>query len=448
MSTMSGMSGLTPCLTVSQLNEEIRELLEEGYPYLQVRGEIAEWKPAPSGHIYFSLVDAQARIRAVIWRNTRLRIVSLPRSGDAVVVTGRISVYPPRGEYQLVVEGLKADGAGGEREKLLALYNALAAEGLFEAARKRPLPLIPNAIGVVTSASGAAIHDITRTLERRFPGFHLILVHARVQGAGADEEIARALRRLAEDGRAEVILCGRGGGSADDLAAFNSERVVRAMAAMPVPVISAVGHEIDMTLADLVADARASTPTAAAEMAMPEKSVLVERLTRLRQRLWLAMRAVLRRQREKGLALSARLTHPKRRIEQARLRCDDLQQRLLTGMQGEIVRLRREVGHRDGRLRLWGQSRPLALRRARVAYLEQLLLRRMRMELAGQRERLRVLQARLQAISPLGVLTRGYALVMDEAGGIVRQATTCAVGARLRVRLAEGSLVVRVEGNA
>ncbi|MBF0340630.1 MAG: exodeoxyribonuclease VII large subunit, partial [Magnetococcales bacterium] len=283
------MPGLAPCLTVSQLNEEIRYLLEEGYPYLQVRGEITDWKMAPSGHIYFSLMDAQARIRAVIWKATRFRITALPRSGDAVIVTGRISVYPPRGEYQLVVEGLRPDGAGGEREKLLLLHARLAAEGLFEPGRKRPLPLLPRAVGVVTSASGAAIHDITRTLDRRFPGYHLILVHARVQGEGAPEEIVRALRRLAEDGRAEVILCGRGGGSAEDLAAFNSEIVVRAIAASPMPVISAVGHEIDTTLADLVADARASTPSAAAEMILPEADMLLARLNNCASRLQTAM---------------------------------------------------------------------------------------------------------------------------------------------------------------
>ncbi|GAB0056379.1 Exodeoxyribonuclease 7 large subunit [Candidatus Magnetaquicoccaceae bacterium FCR-1] len=433
-------------LSVSQLNEEIRALLEEGYPYLQVRGEIADWKPAPSGHVYFALIDPQARIRAVIWKTTRLRIPTLPRSGDAVVVTGRISVYPPRGEYQLVVEGIKSDGAGDERERLLALHARLSAEGLFAPARKRALPLLPRAIGVVTSASGAAIHDITRTLARRFPGFCLLLAHARVQGAGADEEIARALRRLAADGRAEVILCGRGGGSADDLAAFNSEIVVRAIADSPVPVISAVGHEIDVTLADLVADARASTPTAAAELAMAEKSLLVERLSRLRERLALAMRGVLRSRREKGVALASRLTHPRRRIDQDRLRCDALQERLHGAMRMVLARWDKEVAFRAERLNQWGRGRPLALRVARLVYLEQLLIRRMRQELALHRERARLAEVRLLAISPLGVLARGYALVRDEQGGLARRAGAYPAGSRLRVTLAEGELRVVVTG--
>ncbi|MBF0261046.1 MAG: exodeoxyribonuclease VII large subunit [Magnetococcales bacterium] len=438
------MRELTPCLTVSQLNEEIRALLEEGYPYLQVRGEIADWKPAPSGHVYFALIDVQARIRAVIWKTTRLRIPTLPRPGDAVVVTGRISVYPPRGEYQLVVEGIKSDGAGDERERLLALHARLSAEGLFAASRKRALPLLPRAIGVVTSASGAAIHDITRTLARRFPGFSLLLAHARVQGAGADEEIARALRRLAVDGRAEVILCGRGGGSADDLAAFNSEIVVRAIAESPMPVISAVGHEIDVTLADLVADARASTPTAAAELAMPEKRLLMERVARLRERLVLTMRGMIRSRRESGLALAARLTHPRRRIDQARLRCDALQERLQGAMRQLLARRAKDVAFRAERLTQWERGRPLALRAARLIHLEQLLIRRMRVELALHRERARLSEARLGAISPMGVLARGYALVRDEQGGIVRCAAACPSGSRLLVTLAEGELRVVV----
>ncbi|MBF0126979.1 MAG: exodeoxyribonuclease VII large subunit, partial [Magnetococcales bacterium] len=261
---------LAHCLTVTQLNEGIREILEEGFPYLQVRGEITDWKIHPSGHIYFSLMDTQSRIRAVVWRGNRARIATLPKAGDAVLVTGRIAVYTPRGEYQLIVEGLRLDGAGGEREKMRLLHARLSAEGVFDQARKRPIPFLPAAIGVVTSASGAALHDISRTLERRFPSCHLILAHARVQGEGAPEEIVLALERLIVDGRAEVIICGRGGGSVEDLAAFNSELLLRAIAASPVPVISAVGHEVDLTLADLVADWRAATPSAAAERVLPE----------------------------------------------------------------------------------------------------------------------------------------------------------------------------------
>ncbi|MBF0213246.1 MAG: exodeoxyribonuclease VII large subunit [Magnetococcales bacterium] len=444
MKWKSNVIGLADCLTVSQLNEEIRDLLEEGYPYLQVRGEIADWKMAPSGHVYFSLVDPQSRIRAVIWKTTRVRIPSLPRSGDAVVITGRITAYPPRGEYQLVVEGLRPDGAGGEREKLLALHAKLSAEGLFDPDRKRPLPLLPKAVGVVTSASGAAIHDITRTLDRRFPGYHLILSHTRVQGEGAPEEIAHALQRLIADGRAEVILCGRGGGSAEDLAAFNAEIVVRTIAQSPIPILSAVGHEIDVTLADLAADARASTPSAAAEMAMPEQAALLARLQALESRLRSALQSRLRTRRETLRTWRARLIHPRRRIEQARLRCDALQQRLILALHQQVSRRRQSAIHLTARLENWGSGQPLALATARLGHLEKNLVRESRRLLKHHRDRLRLLDARLTAISPLNVLTRGYALVQDEQGTIARNAQHYPPGTALQVTLASGMLMVQV----
>ncbi|MBF0613701.1 MAG: exodeoxyribonuclease VII large subunit [Magnetococcales bacterium] len=436
------------CLSVSQLTEEIRELLENGYPYLQVQGEVVDYKMAPSGHIYFTLADAQARIRAVIWKATRTRIPTLPRSGDGVIVTGRITVYAPRGEYQLVVEGVRPAGAGSEREKWLALHARLSAEGLFAPERKRPLPLLPRAIGVVTSPTGAAIHDIIRTLDRRFPGYHLILAPARVQGEEAPEEIARALFRLARDGRAEVILCGRGGGSADDLAAFNSERVIRAIAASPIPVISAVGHEIDVTLADLAADARASTPSAAAEMAMPEWNTLTARVQGGQQRLRTAMTTRLRTKQEQLKLTRSRLIHPRRRIEQTRQRCDELQIRLLMAMKGVVNRHRHATRHQTTRLTGWAEGHPLAVRTARLDRLHNRLLHQINRQIQYHRETVRLLQARLTAISPLEVLTRGYALVQDEQGTLVRDARRYPPGTRLRIRLAQGELTVQVTTHA
>ncbi|MBF0438892.1 MAG: exodeoxyribonuclease VII large subunit [Magnetococcales bacterium] len=438
------MTGPSHCLTVSQLNDEIRELLEDEFPYIQVRGEIADWKIPPSGHIYFSLADSQSRIRAVIWRATRTRIPTLPNSGDAVVVTGRIAVYSPRGEYQLVVEGLRPDGAGGEREKLIALHKKLAAEGLFDQARKRPIPFLPATVGVVTSASGAVIHDITRVLDRRFPGYHLLLAHARVQGEGAAEEIAAALSRLIQDGRAEVILCGRGGGASDDLAAFNSEIVVRAIAASPIPILSAVGHEIDTTLADLAADARASTPSAAAELAMPEQLALMERLDGNQTRLIRAISNKLRSKQERLAALRLRLIHPRRRIEQSRQRCDELEQRLIQAIHALLQRQKMAQHHLLVRLGTYGQSHPLAIRAARIGFLQVALSRAMQNLLQRQNERHRLLQARLIAISPLQVLTRGYALIQDKQGILLRSSQQVQPGATCRVILAEGELTVLV----
>ncbi|WP_130472584.1 exodeoxyribonuclease VII large subunit [Candidatus Magnetaquicoccus inordinatus] len=210
-------------LTVSQLNEQIRQLLEGGLPFVRVRGEISDLHQPASGHLYFTLLDAQSRIRAVVWRASRARLRVIPKSGDSVLITGRMALYPPRGEYQLIVEALQPAGAGSERERFLQLFARLQGEGLFAEARKRPLPFLPSCIGIVTSATGAAIHDMVRVLEQRVSGYHLLLSPARVQGEGADRELVEALQRLWRDGRAEVIICGRGGGSAEDLAAFNSD---------------------------------------------------------------------------------------------------------------------------------------------------------------------------------------------------------------------------------
>ncbi|MBF0178815.1 MAG: exodeoxyribonuclease VII large subunit [Magnetococcales bacterium] len=432
------------CLTVTRLNEAIRDMVENGFPYLQVRGEVADWKVHPSGHIYFVLMDAGSRIRAVIWRGNRLRIPNLPKGGEAVVVTGRIALYVPRGEYQLIVEGLRLEGAGGERERMLALHAKLGAEGLFDPARKRRLPMLPAAVGVVTSASGAAIHDITRTLERRFTNFHLILAHARVQGEGAAEEIVRALTLLIRDGRAEVILCGRGGGSAEDLSAFNHESVVRAIATSPIPVISAIGHEIDVTLADLAADARASTPSVAAELAMPEKAVLLARLDALRARLLRVATVGLTRRAERLKVSQGRLLHPGRRIEHARLRCDELEQRLHLAVRALLQRRRQTALHLTTRLNGWPANRQLALHAARLERAQGRLTDLVNTRLASQWEKLRLLQVRLEAISPVQVLARGYALVWDDQGRILRSPTLTHPGATLRVRLAEGEMSVTV----
>ncbi len=441
---MESPTPLSHCLTVTQLNEEIREHLEEGFPYIQVRGEVADWKIPPSGHIYFTLMDAQSRIRAIIWRATRVRLTTLPKSGDAVFITGRIALYAPRGEYQLIVEALRPDGAGGEREKMVRLHAQLSQEGLFDAARKRPLPLLPATIGVVTSASGAAIHDITRTLDRRFPGYHLILAHAKVQGEGADLEIVNALQQLIQDGQAEVILCGRGGGSAEDLAPFNSEIVVRAIAESPIPIISAVGHEIDITLADLAADARASTPSAAAELAIPEQTLLNDQLHALRSRLTRALTTQLSQQQSRFNALTTRVIHPRRRIDQSRLRCDELEQRLTATMHRVLKQHQQAQQQATARLNDWSHNRPLALITTHLQQTQARLMRAIHPLHQRQQEKYRSTASRLAALSPLNVLTRGYALVQDTQGQAIRSTQTVQIGSTLRVILAQGELSVAV----
>ncbi|MBF0282961.1 MAG: exodeoxyribonuclease VII large subunit [Magnetococcales bacterium] len=432
-------------LSVAELNEGIRRMLEDGFPYVRVRGEVSNLKLPPSGHVYFTLGDGEAQIRAVIWRAAAHRMTARPKDGVKVLATGRIGVYPPRGEYQLVVEGLQVEGIGGERERLLQLHRRLAAEGLFDEEEKRPLPFLPEAVGIVTSRSGAALQDVIRVLTTRFPGFHLILAHATVQGENAPREIVAALERLNLDDRAEVIICGRGGGAAEDLAAFNEERVVRAIAGSSVPVISAVGHEVDLTLADLAADWRAPTPSAAAERAMPEREGLREELRDHRRRLREAMGREVERRRERLKGMIQRLRHPRSRMEQARLRCDEWTERLQVAFHLTLARRGERLHRLDQRLTAWPLGEYLPYRRLLLTAQAQRLTQSMARDGMQRREHLATLVGRLTALSPQAILDRGFAIARDGEGRIVRDAAQLAPGESLSVTLARGGVEVRVE---
>ena len=427
-------------LSVAELNERIRALLEEGFPHVRVRGEISDLRAPASGHVYFQLIDRQSRLRAVVWRGTRARLGMIPRSGEAVMVTGRIVVYPPRGEYQLIVEAMRPDGAGAERERFLRLFSQLKAEGLFDEKNKRPLPFLPQTIGVVTSASGAAIHDILKVLERRFPGFHLILCHATVQGDQAPAEICAALDTLVRDGRSQVIICGRGGGSADDLSCFNTEIVARAIANSPIPVVSAVGHEVDLTLADLAADARAPTPSAAAERVMPDRGPLVARINTLQQRLFQGLRNQHKKEQQRLDHLRNRMRHPQRHLEQNRLRCDELTQRLILAAHPPLRRHQQTLAALANRLHAWPNSGYFVLRRARLGHAKEQLPTAARHLLARHRQGVLNLVARLEGVSPVAILQRGYAIVRDQKEQIVRDSQTLTRGEILRITLSRGTL--------
>ena len=428
-------------LNVTQLNERIRDLLEDALPFVQVRGEISDLHKPSSGHLYFTLVDKQSRVRAVVWRSSRQRLRIVPRSGEAVQITGRIAAYPPRGEYQLIVEGMQTAGAGTERERFLQLFASLKAEGLFDTERKKALPFLPEYIGVVTSASGAAIHDIKRGLDTRFAGYYtLIAESARVQGQGAAAEIIQALQRLINDGRSQVIICGRGGGSAEDLAVFNNETVVRAIAASPIPVVSAVGHEVDWSLTDWVADARAATPFAAAEQVMPEKKELLAKLASLRQRLLQATLAMIQQQRHAVKLGQQRLVHPRRKIEFFRVRCDELTQKLIPAEQRFLRYRRQRLTELSSRLSAWARGPTMVILRQRLKHAQQGLERAMQQHLEHGRQKHKNLNARFNSVSPLAVLQRGYAIVYDQQGLLPRDTNALQTGEKLRVILAHGEL--------
>jgi len=358
-----------------------------------VVGELASVSRAASGHVYFTLSDKSASVDCVLWRSDAFRLTFQPRQGDEVVVRGRMGVFARSGRMQLYASAMKPVGAGAAQKALEALRRKLAAEGLFAAERKRPLPFLPSVVGVVTSRTGAALHDILVTLRRRFPGVHVVLSPSVVQGADAPRSIVAALARLEAFGRSDVVIVGRGGGAAEDLAAFNDEAVVRALSRFPVPVVSAVGHEVDVSLCDLVADLRAATPTAAAEAVVPVRSELLSTVDTTAHRLRSAAQRRVGELRMGVEAASGRLRHPAARIAELRQRAD------------------------------------------RCAML---LERALRATVSIPARRLAELASALDALSPLAVLERGYSLAADASGRLVRDAGELKPGDRVELRFHRG----------
>ena len=409
-------------LSVERLIGGTTNCLERNIGEIYVAGEVGSLSRAASGHCYFSLCDQRAQIRCVVWKRNADRFGFALAEGLAIVCRGTLGIYPRDGKLQLYVQSAEESGRGAEALALEALRRKLAAEGLFDPARKRPLPRLPRRIGVVTSRSGAAIRDVVRAVHRRCP-VDILLADARVQGAEAPRMIAEAIRNLCETD-VDLIIVGRGGGSASDLAAFNDERVVRAVAECSVPTISAVGHEVDISLTDLVADARASTPTAAGEMAVPDRAEWRARLEKEERRLGREMSHSLRAARQELDGLAGDATGALRAsLARRRRALDELWRRL----EGRHPRAR------------------LGLDRARLRELEVKLDRIVRLRLERGRRSLSTASATLDALSPLRVLDRGFALATAD-GALLRDARDADVGELVELRLRRGSLSCRVEG--
>lgn len=431
-------------LTIEALVRIATLLLEEKIGLVWVEGEVSGLKTPGSGHLYFALKDDRAQVNAVMWRSTAARLRFRLEEGKRYLVRGKLGIYPESGKFQLYVEAAEPAGLGAAALALEQLKQRLAAEGLFATERKRPLPRLPRRIGVVTSPSGAAVRDVLRTIERRFPT-PVLIAPTRVQGDGAAAEIAAAIARIGRVAGIDVVIVGRGGGSAEDLSAFNDEQVVRAIAACPVPVVSAVGHEVDVTLADLVADVRAATPTAAGELAVPERGVLREELRRIEARLAREARVSVGAWRARLDRIASRLGDPRRRLERERQRLDDA-----LGRAGELVRAgldarRRALARLELRL---GELHPRARIQADRARLDELAGRARAAAaaaLARRRREFEAAAARLDAMSPLKVLDRGYAIALAEGARVVTDAATLAAGDALEVRVARGAIDARVE---
>ena len=441
--------GDLPVLSVSQLTRHIRGLLEESLPMAAVEGELSNVKRAASGHVYFNLKDEGAQIRCVMFRAAAASLRFDPEDGLQVILRGRLSVYEQRGEYQIIVLVLEPKGAGALQLAFEQLKRRLEAEGLFDPARKRPLPYLPRAIGLVTSQHGAAIRDVLQVLERRFPGLPVLIRSSAVQGEQAAEEIAQAiadLNRVAGHNHLDVIIVGRGGGSVEDLWAFNTEVVARAIAASKVPVVSAVGHEVDFTIADFVADLRAPTPSAAAELVVPVRLELLAGVQDLRARLLNRIAGRVRQSRERWEGLRARLDSPEALLGQMAQQLDALDERLVTHGFNRMARWRDRIHSGSQRLALLRPDRFNKHHRANVRQLERRLAPALRRHVGTLRERLAAQMELLGSLGPLTVLKRGFAVVRRPDGFVVRSVTQAQPGDDLRVHLQDGSLDLTVRG--
>jgi exodeoxyribonuclease VII large subunit len=442
-------AGKRDIYTVSRLNREVRALLERGLGSLWLEAEISNLARPSSGHWYFSLKDAAAQVRCCMFRQRNMLCAFAPKDGQKVLVRTRVGLYEPRGEYQLVIEHMEDAGLGALKRQFEELSAKLAAEGLFAPERKRPLPMIPKRIGVITSPTGAAIRDILHVLARRFAAVPVLIYPVAVQGAAAAAEITAAVRLAGRRAECDVLILARGGGSLEDLWAFNDESLARAIAASPIPIVSGVGHEIDFTIADFAADVRAATPSAAAEIAVPDGEEWLDSLARLALRLRRALlrRAEVQRERLRWLTGRAALVSPAARLAQQTQRLDDLEQRLARALRQIIADRSSALGER--RSRLW-QLSPMARLHGTAARQAALLARLRAAALARMhvaRERLAPLARTLNAVSPLATLSRGYAIVVKADGTILRDAADAAPGTMIEARLGVGRIRAKVEGS-
>jgi len=429
--------------SVSRLNKEVRLLLESGLPLLWLEGELSNFAAPASGHWYFSLKDATAQVRCAMWRQKNQLVKFRPKDGMAVLVRARVGLYEPRGEYQLLVEHLEEAGEGALKREFEKLKARLAAEGLFAAERKRPLPAVPRRIGIVTSPTGAAVHDILRVLRARFAAASVLIYPTPVQGAAAVPEIVRAIETASRRAECDVLIVARGGGSLEDLWCFNDERVARAIAACRIPTISGVGHEVDVTIADFVADLRAPTPSAAALAAVPDKSTWLESLTLFETRFGGAMGRYLRT-RAVALATYAQrlqISHPGAKLAQHAQRLDDLEQRLRLGLRAGLLGRQQRLENLSTRLWRENPRHRLEVLCAHAATLRQRLTTSFTGTLTALEQRLALASRTLDAVSPLATLGRGFSVVSRVADGtLLRDAAQAPAGTEIEARLARGRL--------
>lgn len=435
--------------TVSRLNGETRIALDVSFPgKIWLEGEISNLSRPSSGHLYFSLKDLMSQVRCAMFKMSGAKIHFQPNNGDHVLVRAKVSLYEPRGDFQLVVDHMEPAGEGALLRAFEQLKQKLASEGLFDTQRKKPLPHFAQTIGVVTSPSGAAIRDILSVVQRRFPAMQVIIYPTAVQGLDATQQIVKAIQIANQRNECDVLIVARGGGSLEDLWCFNEEAVARAIFASAIPTVSGVGHEIDFTIADLVADQRAPTPSAAAELVTPSAADILQRLRIKELRLAQRMRHLLQHEQTRLAHFEARLQrqHPKTQLEQKKQRIDELEQRLHQALRRLHERQRHTLDNLINRLYRRSPQQTIAARRARIELLDYRLKQTMTQRLAQHQLQLQSLAKTLDAVSPLATLARGYAIVSAAATGkAITQASQVDIGDTLLAQLHEGKLVCTVK---
>jgi exodeoxyribonuclease VII large subunit len=434
----------SPPLTVTTLNYLAKDMLENNFPQVWVEGEISNTACPSSGHIYFTLKDSQAQIRAAMFKGHNRRLTFRPQNGQQVTVRGKISLYTPRGDYQLLVDQMEAAGDGALRRAYETLKKQLAQEGLFDESIKQTLPTLPSQIGVITSPTGAAIRDIISVLKHRFPGIPIIIYPAAVQGEGAATEIAQAIQTANTSGVCDVLIVGRGGGSLEDLWAFNEEIVARAVYHSTIPIVSAVGHQTDFTIIDFVADHRAPTPSAAAERLSPTREEWLSTLRTFQRRFKRQIQTITAHHQQTLSHLQKRLTHPRRHLEEFGQRLDDLESRLTLAVQQHLITQKNclsinsaTLQQHDPRHRItqqFNQSKALTIR----------LKNAMKHFTQQQQIKFVSLSQRLNSVSPLATLQRGYSITQTEQNQLIRHVQQISPGDRIKTQLQSGSILSEV----
>lgn len=432
-------------LSVSQLNQRARLLLEDVFPQVWVEGELSNIARPASGHMYFTLKDRNAQVRCAIFRQQASRVRQLLKDGLLVRVRGRVSIYEGRGDYQMILDSVEAAGDGALRLAFEALKSALLAEGLFAEERKQALPQYPQRIAIVTSPSGAVLHDIVSVFARRAPHVQLTLVPTAVQGREATAQIVRALA-LAERAKYDAIILARGGGSLEDLWCFNEEAVARAIADCQTPIVSAIGHETDVSISDFVADVRAPTPSAAAELLAPDRSELLQQLRNTERQLGLRINEALNRKAIQLQHLRQRLRHPRERLQQHSQRLDDLNLRLVRAMQTSLQQRKQGFNHQHARLAVQHPQVTLSAYQQQLNVLQQRLTRAAQYNLKHAKQSLHSLVQTLQVVSPLATLERGYSILSTaDEQQVISSIHAVQPEQTVHARLADGYLTLRVQ---